>query len=227
MRHGALAAWISIAALATALSSMTARADVLDDADEFGDREPIVQSPPPPEDARATEARAGDAVEDERLIEEDRVLSGWLLAASHGSAEVLAFRRELHDLDVQLRGRARPDSMLGPGLALIIPGGVAVVAGLLTVLVGALTVGAHDAACGLIAGVHTCGRYDPSGYWITGGVLTGAGMVAAVAGLVLATARTTEQAAFDRRDELRHRLRLWLNVGASADSASIRIGGAF
>ncbi|MBX7193878.1 MAG: hypothetical protein K1X94_17630 [Sandaracinaceae bacterium] len=175
-----------------------------------------------------------DRREEERLIQEDRLLTEQLLNASHGSPTVVALRDELRGLDRALRGRQRPDDPSDESLALFIPAIAAAGAGIVTIIIGALSVAFHAAGCGIsddldrVTGMPTspCSRHDASPFWIGGGSALLGGIVLAATGLIVLTHGAPERERFERRDELRRQLRLWLNIETSPDSASVVLSGS-
>lgn len=172
----------------------------------------------------------GQLQEDE-LIEEDRVLSARLLEASGRDPSILAFRTELHALDQRLYRRQRPGDTMGAGLALIVPGGLGVVGGLVLVLVGALSSAAHAGACaiGTLLGSSGCAPANNDAFFVAGGVALGVGLLALFAGIAVAVSGRSDRRAFDRRDELRDQLRTWMSatVTPSGDGAVVVVGGSF
>lgn len=181
--------------------------------------------------ARAQSAAAltrPEAQSEDALVEQDRVLSGRLLEASHGDPAVRAFRTELHDLDVQLRGRSRPTGTLGAGLALIIPGGLGVVGGAIALITGAIAAAAHASGCavGTLLGSSGCTPFDGT-IFVAGGIAIGAGVLLAAIGIGIAISGRSAAAPFDRRDALREQLRTWVSatVAPTGDGVVVVVGG--
>lgn len=166
---------------------------------------------------------------DDTMIEEDHVLSGELVTRSGGSPAVVAFRRELHDLDYRLRGRTRPPDLVGVGVGLIIPGGLAIVSGAVLLVVGSFDRAASAGACTLSValGSHCTESSRDESLLTGGGVALGTGLLVLAIGLAVALSGRHERAAFDRRDHLREELRTWIRMAPTDGGAVFVLGGEF